>query len=142
MFWSTLRLLIQSVGDGVKMVSKSEEEDFSEYLEYDANSYELVYNGSPRNDLYWSLPKQFLGNKVYVESRVFLAPNKTLFQIDSHGGNLTIYQTISDGQQDDAHVIIIGNDIALHSKSGFIIERMLYPDVPVKVGLHCCCNLF
>lgn len=111
MYWSTLRQPFVGSDHGIKIVPRSNPEPEEYYnVIYHGSSFEVSYSfdGAEPEAMYWSLPEQFLGNKIHA------------FQ-----GNLTtLGRFYGDGAErsDDPDVILIGNGLALHFRSGEVLE--------------------
>jgi hypothetical protein len=113
MFWSTLRMPVVSPDHGIKIVTKSDANLSSEReVRFLESSFEVSYTYDDEIDtgetLYWSLPEQFLGNKLH-----------------SYEGNLTVTQRFyGDGSERsyDPEAILIGNGLTLHYYSGEVFE--------------------
>eukprot|EP00094_Tigriopus_californicus_P007839 TCALIF_07549-PA protein Name:"Similar to HSPG2 Basement membrane-specific heparan sulfate proteoglycan core protein (Homo sapiens)" AED:0.37 eAED:0.38 QI:0/0.3/0.22/0.87/0.7/0.67/31/0/1988 len=102
LYWSTLRVLPTDNEHGVTLKDMARREDFSRDIQYENGEVHYKYASESDKPLYWSLPAQFIGNKI-----------------ESYGGNLTINQRYggSGDVLDLADVIMVGNGVALHWKN-------------------------
>jgi len=107
LFWSTLRVPIEA-SHGFQLTDKRRQQDRTNAVQLSrrdgGRSTVLSYRYSQRDTMvyYWSLPRQFLGNKL-----------------GAYGGNLTFFQSFTARSERglalrDSDVIMIGNGVTLY----------------------------
>ena len=124
MYWSTLRMPIVDSKHGIKLATNTGVEFAKEdNIRFEALSFEVSYSfdKSEAETLYWSLPEQFLGNKLH-----------------SYQGNLTVTQRYyGEGPDDTGHadVILIGNDMTLYwqAPQELVPDSTLIYSIPLMV---------
>jgi len=104
LYWSTLRMPIYDENHGFSLTDRRQTLNKEGDLQFLSASSELKYQygGGDRRVYYWSLPYQFLGNKI-----------------GSYGGNMTVLQQFTTRSERgtpliESDVIMSGNGVSLH----------------------------